>query len=73
MTPEQALGEVLRQLRQERGLSQEQFADLCRISRPHVSRLETGRHSATLSMLFQIAAAVDVAPEELIRRARERL
>jgi transcriptional regulator with XRE-family HTH domain len=45
VTPERAFGEVLRELRHARQLSQESFAEACGISRPHVSRLETGRNS----------------------------
>lgn len=73
MSPERAFGEVLRELRHARGLSQESFAEACGISRPHVSRLEIGRNSPTLSMLFQVAQALKLTPDELIRQARERL
>ena len=72
MSPEQAFGEVLRELRTERGLSQEAFAELCRISRPHVSRLETGKNSPSLSMLFQICRSLGVSPEVLVKQIRER-
>lgn len=73
LTPEQAFGQVLRELRTERDLSQEEFADRCRVSRPHVSRLETGKNSPSLSMLFQLADALGVAPEELVRRVGRKL
>jgi transcriptional regulator with XRE-family HTH domain len=73
VSPEQAFGAVLRELRQERGWSQEAFAELSRCSRPHVSRLESGRNSPSLSMLFQVAAALDVQPAELIARAQVKL
>lgn len=70
MTPEEAFGQVLRELRRERGLSQDQLAEAGHLSRPHVSRLETGRNSPTFSMLFQLAAALGVTPEEVVSRAR---
>lgn len=73
MTPEQAFGAVLRDLRTERGWSQEEFAERCRISRPHVSRLETGRNSPTLSMLFQVADTLRVGVDDLIKLAVKRL
>ena len=73
MTPEQAFGQILRELRAERGLSQEEFADKCRISRPHVSRLETGKNSPSLSMLFQLTDALGITPEYLVKRVHDRL
>lgn len=73
MTPEQAFGQVLRELRRERRLSQEQLADRSRISRPHLSRLETGRNSPSLSMVFQLAEALRVAPAELVGKAEQKL
>lgn len=73
MTPEQAFGEVLRELRHERGLSQEQLAEASRCSRPHLSRLETGKNSPSLSMLFQLSAALNVEPGDLIDRVRGKL
>lgn len=72
-TPEQAFGQILRRLRVERGLSQEQFAERSRCSRPHVSRLETGKNSPSLSLLFQLAAALEVEPEVMVRQVSERL
>lgn len=72
MTPEAAFGEVLRELRTERRLTQEALADRSRISRPHVSRLESGRYSPSLTLLFQVAEGLSIAPEELVRRVRER-
>lgn len=70
MTPEQAFGQVLRELRRERQLSQEQLAEASRCSRPHLSRLETGRNSPSLSMLFQLAEALAVEPDDLVGRIR---
>lgn len=70
MTPEQAFGTVLRELRRERKLSQEMMAERGHCSRPHLSRLETGRNSPSLSMVFQLAAALELEPEELIARAK---
>lgn len=73
MTPEQAFGQVLRELRSERRLSQEQLAERSRISRPHLSRLESGRNSPSLSMVFQLAKALCVAPADVVGRAQQKV
>jgi transcriptional regulator with XRE-family HTH domain len=68
VTPEQGFGQVLRQLRRQRGLSQEQLAEASGCHRAHVSFLERGLKSPTLHMLFQLAAALEVAPAEIVSR-----
>ena len=73
MTPEQAFGQVIRELRVARSLSQETLADLCRISRPYVSRLETGKNSPSLSMVFQLAQALQVTPVDLMASVQANL
>lgn len=73
MTPEQAFGQVVRELRVARALSQEALADLCQMSRPYVSRLETGKNSPTLSMVFQLAQALQVAPVDLVAGVQAKL
>lgn len=73
MTPEQAFGQVLRELRVEAGLSQEKLAEASDCTRPYVSYLESGRYSPSLSILFRLAAALRIAPAVLIERAEARL
>jgi HTH-type transcriptional repressor of puuD len=50
----------LRELRDERGLSQRALAEKAGISREYLSRLETGRQDPTLSTLEKIARALKV-------------
>jgi transcriptional regulator with XRE-family HTH domain len=50
----------LRQLRDERGLSQRALAEKAGISREYLARLETGRQDPTLSTLEKIAKALKV-------------
>jgi transcriptional regulator with XRE-family HTH domain len=50
----------LRQLRDQRGLSQRALAEKAGISREYLARLETGRQDPTLSTLEKIARALKV-------------
>lgn len=67
-TAEQAFGEVLRQLRRERGLSQEQLAEASACHRTYISFLERGLRSPTLASLLQLSAALNVPAAELVRQ-----
>jgi transcriptional regulator with XRE-family HTH domain len=56
----------IRQLRQSRGLSQEQLARLSGVPRPTWSNLESGAANPTVAVLAKVAAALQVPVEELI-------
>lgn len=73
LKPEQAFGELLRELRRERGWSQERLAEAAGCTRPYISYLETGKYGPTLTMLFQLADALGVDPGELVGRVHDRL
>lgn len=60
------LSENLRQLREMRGLSQQQLAGQAGIPRPTWASLESGSANPTLSVLVKVADALGVSIEELI-------
>ena len=53
-------GACVRQLRQERGYTQEEFADRCGFFRTYLSRIETGAANPTLNAIEVIAIALGV-------------
>lgn len=55
-----------RTLRLERGLSQEQLADLPQLDRTYVSSCEAGRRNVTLRTICRLAAALQVDPGVLV-------
>lgn len=57
----------IRQLREERGLSQEALAELAGISRHTMYRTETGARSASVDVVIKLAAALDVPVDHLFR------
>lgn len=61
-----AFGQVLREKRIERKLSQEQLALGAGIDRTFVSLLESGLRQPTLKTLFALAKALRTSPSELI-------
>lgn len=61
-------GQLLLQLRQERGVSQQELADNCNIERAYVSRLERGLFQPTITIVFRIADYFEISPGELINK-----
>lgn len=52
------MGERIRQLRTERGISQVELAERAGLIQPHIVRIEQGRYSVGLDTLQAIAKAV---------------
>ena len=60
-----AFGENLKKLREARGLTTRQFADLADIAYSQVWTLESGQGDPTLTTLWAIAKALNIKLEEL--------
>ena len=66
-----AVGRLVRQLRKNRGLSQEVFSGLVGIARSHLAMIESGSKQANFETVWRIANAFDMAPHELVRLVEE--
>ncbi|WP_162303494.1 helix-turn-helix domain-containing protein [Hymenobacter sediminis] len=55
-----AFGRHVRQLREERGLSQQALADEADIAKPTIQRIEKGQAAATLEVLLSLSKALDL-------------
>jgi len=51
--------------REYRGLTQQQLADIVKISKPYLSQIETGKRTGTTDILSRIAKALDVSLEQI--------
>src|SRR5689334_8749616 len=64
------IGAVVRQLRQQRNLSQEALANSARVSSGYLSKLERGVYKApSLEVISRIAAALAITPADLYKEA----
>jgi transcriptional regulator with XRE-family HTH domain len=61
----QTFGERVRELRQERGLTQEAFAAACRLDRTYISGIERGLRNPSLKNISRIAEKFGVSLSEL--------
>lgn len=61
------LGNNLKRIRLEKGMSQ---GDICRatgMDRGYISRVESGQKNPTISNLEKIAKALKISPDELLK------
>ena len=65
------LGRAIRRLRREAGLSQESFADKCKVHRTYMGAVERGETNISLDSLERIAKALDLTVGELLLAAEK--
>lgn len=53
------LGEQLATIREAKGFTQQQVADITGLQRPHIARAEGGRYNVGIDVLAKIANALD--------------
>jgi transcriptional regulator with XRE-family HTH domain len=71
--PARVFGEVLRELRLSKGLTQDQLADRAETERSHISSLERAEKGPSLSTIFALAAALQMDAGDLVFRVERRL
>ncbi|HET7588670.1 MAG TPA: helix-turn-helix transcriptional regulator [Solirubrobacterales bacterium] len=69
----QAFGLALREVRTERGLSQEDAALACNIDRAYFGQLERALKSPTLNTIWRIADSFELRASDLLLRAEKLL
>ena len=65
------VGAFLKDLRKEKGITQEQLAEKLGVSGRTISRLETGKNMPDISLLVEIAEFFDVSIPEIIKGERK--
>ena len=65
------VGSFLKELRKEKGITQEQLAEKLNVSGRSVSRWETGNNMPDISLLVEIADFYDVDVREIIEGERK--
>ena len=65
------IGSFLKELRKEKGITQEQLAEVLHVSGRTVSRWETGSNMPDISILIDIADYYDISIPEIINGERK--
>lgn len=67
-----AFGPVLRQLRLEKNLTQDQLSEMVGVASPFISMLESGHKYPNLEMIFKLADALGVPSGDILNKMEER-
>jgi transcriptional regulator with XRE-family HTH domain len=67
MSISEAFGLILRQVRQDKGLTQERLGELAGLHRTYISLLERGLRTPTLDVLFRLAKSLGVSASDLVK------
>lgn len=68
-----AVAAVIKDARLTAGLSQQQLADFCGLSRSYISFVECGQRGVSVTALHQIGKAVGVDGSELFKRIEQQI
>ena len=66
MDPRLTLGQSVRSLRRELGMSQETLAEAADLHRTYIGGIERGERNVSLLNICRLAAALDVTPARLL-------
>ncbi len=62
------IGERIRQIRKQRGITQQELAEKIDVSFQQVQKYETGQTNLTVNRLIHLADALEISPELLFRK-----
>lgn len=71
IAPHEAFGQVLRQMRQAAGLTQEQLSLESGVQRNFISLIELGQNQPTITTVFKLAQALGCLPSVMVAYAEE--
>lgn len=67
MDPALVFGQVLRRLRKEAGLTQEQLGFNAHVERKFISLIELGHNQPTVRIIFKLADALGTTPSHMMQ------
>ena len=62
------IGEAIRALRAQKGISQEELASVSGIDRGHMGRLERGERNLSILNLFKVAEGLGIKPSDILNQ-----
>ena len=69
----QAIGSVIKALRNKKGMTQELLSGLAGIARSHLSMIESGTKQPNFETIWKIAVALDMKPSELVQEFEKKI
>lgn len=68
----QIIGSVIKELRIQKGMTQELLSGFAGIARSHLSMIESGSKQPNFETIWKIAIALDLKPSELVSEFEKR-
>ena len=65
------IGKIIKQLREEKHLSQEVLSGLACVDRSHLSKIELGLRSPSVTVLYKLADALEVKASNILHKAED--
>lgn len=59
------LGRNIAKARKDKGISQNQLANLVNVSREHIAKIETGKRCVSIKLLFEICEKIGIPEKDL--------
>lgn len=69
----QSLANEIKRLRKAKGLTIEEFADICDLHSKYIQTIERGKRNISISVFIQIADALEILPQNLLSKAMRHL
>lgn len=60
------IGQRIKQIRESKGVTQQQISDICDFEKSTVSRIEAGRTNLTIKNLYKISQALGVSMKDIV-------
>ncbi|MGN0521123.1 MAG: helix-turn-helix domain-containing protein [Eubacterium sp.] len=67
------VGQVISDIRKQKGISQEVLSGLADIGRTHLSAIERGERKPTLETLYRLSCALNIKMSEIVKQIEERI
>ena len=67
------VGCVIKELRKQKGMTQELLSGFAGIARSHLSMIESGTKQANFETVWKIAVALGMKPSDLVREFEKRI
>ena len=66
------VGRNVKRLREAKGLTQEEFADVSGFSQQYISGLENGRRNPTIITIYELSVALGASHMDLVRSTKHK-
>lgn len=67
------IGQVIKELRKSKNLSQEVLSGLAGLARSHLAMIESGAKQANFETIWRIAIALEIKPSTLVQYIENRI